>query len=623
MLLKLEPFFRNKHAKFLIDLVIWSLLTPVAAVLRLDDDWIRYQQALLWLVCCAIPLKAFVIYQLDFHVRSWHRMGIPDLKAIIVGVVSVTLASFVYNSFLGAPRSLPLIEGALALIYLGGLRLLARLYYENRYATQNKSHQNSRRVIVVGAGEAGNMVMREMLRKPTAGRVPIGFVDDADDKQHQKFLGKPVLGKITDIPQLAKQHNVDELLIAMPSQRGVLTRQLVEIARKSGLEHKIMPGINELLTGKVSISAMREIDLDDLLRRDPIRLDVAEIRSYITGKTILVTGAGGSIGSEVVRQVALFEPRKVILLGRGENSIYQIEQELKQNWPNLKIVPVIADIRNRDKLEKVFETYKPRLVFHAAAHKHVPLMEAHPDEAMLNNVGGTKNLVELGLLYQVERFVNISTDKAVNPTSVMGASKRVSEYLVTWAARRATKGQSFVSVRFGNVLGSRGSVVPLFKEQIKKGGPITVTHPDMTRYFMTIPEATQLVLQAGSMNGNGNVYVLDMGEPVKIVDLAKDLIMLSGLEPEKDISIAFSGLRPGEKLFEELLTAEEGTYSSRHEKIFVAKNSTTEDSDFMRKIEVLFELAKLQNGEGIRETLCQLIPTYKEPKIVNGNLVNH
>ncbi|MBN8588148.1 MAG: polysaccharide biosynthesis protein [Rhodothermia bacterium] len=622
MLLKFEPFLRNKHTKFLLDLVVWSLLTPIAAVLRVDNDWVKYQEAILWLVCLALPLKALAVYQLDFHLRSWHKMGIPDLMAIIIGVTGVTALVFVLNLFTGLPRSIPVIEGFLAVVYLGGLRLLVRLYYENRNANVNRTQHKTRRVIVVGAGEAGNMVMREMLRKPMAGRVPIGFVDDASDKQYQKFLGKPVLGKIKDIPQIAKNHHVDEMLIAMPSQRGAFTRQLVEIARKSGLEHKIMPGINELLTGRVSISSMREIDLDDLLRRDPIRLDVEEIRSYITGKTILVTGAGGSIGSEVVRQVALFDPKKVILLGRGENSIYLIEQEVKRSWPELTVIPVIADVRNREKLETVFQQYRPQLVFHAAAHKHVPLMEANPDEAMLNNVGGTKNLVELGLLYQIERFVNISTDKAVNPTSVMGSSKRLSEYLVARAAGLAAKGQSFVSVRFGNVLGSRGSVVPLFKEQIKRGGPITVTHPGMTRYFMTIPEATQLVLQAGSMNGNGNVYVLDMGEPVRIVDLAKDLIMLSGLEPDKDIPIVFSGLRPGEKLFEELLTAEEGTYASRHEKIFVAKNSTSEDPNLMRKIETLFELAKLQDGDGIREVLHELIPTYTEPKIINGNLVN-
>ena len=429
-----------------------------------------------------------------------------------------------------------------------------------------------RRVLIAGAGDAGVLMAREMLRNPEAGRRPVGFVDDDPTKKRKSFVGLRVLGTLDELGRAADLVEADEVLVAMPSHSGDVIRRVVEQAREAGLEHRTIPAIHDLATGRVSVSMIREVDVEDLLRRDPVRLDEGPIEAYVRGRVVLVTGAGGSIGSEIVRQVAGFGAAQVVLLGRGENSVYAVDRELTRTHPHIKRHAVICDVRDRRSLEGVFERYRPAVVFHAAAHKHVPLMEANPEQAVWNNVGGTRNVAELAVAYGVERLVNISTDKAVNPTNVMGASKRAAEMVVAETARQCHS-CTMVSVRFGNVLGSRGSVVPLFRDQIRRGGPVTVTHPDMVRYFMTIPEAAQLVLQAGAFAENGRVYVLDMGDPVRIADLARDLVMLSGFEPDRDIQITFSGTRPGEKLFEELLLAEEGTEPSPHEKIHVARKA--------------------------------------------------
>lgn len=363
----------------------------------------------------------------------------------------------------------------------------------------------------------------------------------------------------------------------------------------------------------VSRSSVREVMIENLLRRQPLRLDSDRIAGYLAGKVVLVSGAGGSIGSEIVVQMARFQPRKVVLLGRGENSLFILERNLERVCPDLEFVTEVCDVRRRDGLDGVFRRHRPEVVFHAAAHKHVPLMEGNAWESVFNNVGGTANLLNAALAVGVQQFVNLSTDKAVNPASVMGATKRVAEYLVQQAARRAGAGEAYVSVRFGNVIGSRGSVIPLFQQQIRHGGPVTLTHPDMTRYFMTIPEAAQLVLQAGGMGGNGSVYVLDMGDPVKIVDLAEDLIRLSGLVPGDDIRLEFRGVRPGEKLFEELLTAEEGTTASQHERIFVAQDPGRSAEGFDAMLDTLFHAARRQDAAQVRDALAALVPTYRRP----------
>jgi FlaA1/EpsC-like NDP-sugar epimerase len=610
--------------KFAIDLALWLLATPLAFALRLELEIGAFRDALLLLMLVGLPVKAFAIYAMRLPWRSWQKVGTRDLAVLLQGVAVVTLfmlgASFFLSGVVTIPRSVPLLEAMLAVLLLSAARMGARAANDTRHKRRDRNPgKRMRQVLIVGAGEAGTMIAREMLRHPEAGLRPIGFADDDPGKQKKRFMGLPVLGTISDLPDVLATYRIDEVLIAMPSEAGDVIRAVVEHAQEARVEYRIIPGVYELLSGQVSISQIREVDLEDLLRRDPVRLDAGVIRDYVSGRVVLVTGAGGSIGSELVRQAARFGARRILLLGRGENSIYEILGECRRTWPELSVEPIICDVRDRDRLGYVFEQHGPDVVFHAAAHKHVPLMEGNPDEAVLNNVGGTLNLTELALAHGVERFVNISTDKAVNPTSVMGATKRVAEIIVGRAARHAEPGQSFVSVRFGNVLGSRGSVVPLFKRQIAAGGPVTVTDPEMVRYFMTIPEAAQLVLQAGGLGANGSVYVLDMGEPVRIVDLARDLITLSGFEPDVDIAIAFTGMRPGEKLYEELLTAEEGTDSSRHEKIFVARKQQIEDEALDVHLGVLFEAAQSRDAGAILDALAAIVPTHMLPVTPRGD----
>ncbi len=605
----------STRLKFLVDLLLWSAAAPLAFMLRLEDPWPGYTQVALVYTLAGLPIKALLEATFALHLQAWRRAGIRDLytlmKAVFFGTVLLSALAFFLHLDHPIPRSVPLIEGGLALLLLGGVRLAGRMLFERSQLAQSQPpHPSSRRVLIVGAGEAGTMLAREMLRHPESGLVPVGFLDDDPSKQRQRFVGLPVLGRIEDLPRVAPKAHADEILIAIPSAPGKVVRRVVELAQRAGLRHRIVPGIYEILSGKVAISQIRNVDVEDLLRRNPVQLDTSEIAGYLEGRVVLVTGAGGSIGSEIVRQVARFRPRRILLLGRGENSLYQIERELERTWPELDWRTIVADVRDREKMQYVFAAYAPEVVFHAAAHKHVPMMETNPDEAVFNNVGGTKNVVELALEHGVERLVNISTDKAVNPTSVMGASKRVAEYLVQWAAQRAEPGRAFVSVRFGNVLGSRGSVIPLFKEQIASGGPVTVTHPEMTRYFMTIPEAAQLVLQAGGLGDNGAVYVLDMGEPVRIADLARDLIRLSGLEPGVDVEIVFTGVRPGEKLFEELLTAEEGTEASKHKQIFIARTSLGDLDERLELLPELFAAAHSRDPKRIRAAFKRLVPTY-------------
>ncbi len=596
--------------KFGLDLLLWTLAAPLAFFLRLDGLPPVYQGSALVYSLLGLPFKTTLIYLLGLHLQSWSRSGVWDLlrlaQGVGMGAGTLFFISLLLSPYLPVPRSVPLLEGVVALFLLGGIRLADRIFWESR----RRPAGSGRRVLIAGAGEAGSLIAQEMLRHPEAGLVPVGYLDDDPNKKGKTIKGIPVLGRLEDLPRAARQTEVDEVLIAMPSAPGGVVRKVVELARASGVRYRILPAIHDILSEKIRVSQIREVRVEDLLRREPVRLDLAEIAGYLEGKVVLVTGAGGSIGSELVRQIARFQPQLVVLLGRGENSLFLLEKELEDSWPELNRKLVVCDVRWREQLEYVFRLYQPQVVFHAAAHKHVPLMEAWPAEAIFNNVGGTKNVVELALKYGVERLVNISTDKAVNPTSIMGASKRVAEMVVSWAAQRAGEQQHFVSVRFGNVLGSRGSVVPVFLEQIRRGGPVTVTHPEMRRYFMTIPEAAQLVLQAGGMGGRGLVYVLDMGEPVRILDLAKDLIRLAGFEPYRDIDIVFTGIRPGEKLSEELLTTQEGTEASEHEKIFVAKNEHPPES-FEVFLDQLLSFAQGNDSLKIRQSLQELLPSYQ------------
>ena len=451
--------------------------------------------------------------------------------------------------YLGFPRAVLVIDWLLSLFLVGGLRFSLRVLAENRSAP-NGANQGSHRVLIVGAGDAGALVVREMQKNPQLKLIPVCFLDDDQGKQKQQIHGIPVVGTLNDLARSVTQKHIDEVVIAIPSAPGLVVRQVADVCRLKDVPFRTMPGIYELIGGKVSVERLREVEITDLLRREPALIDDKLVGSSFSGKRVLITGAGGSIGRELCRQVARWGPSSIILFGHGENSIFEIFVELQEDFPSMAIFPVIADIRDLDRMNVIFENHHPQVVFHAAAHKHVPLMELNVEDALTNNVEGTRNVVEACVNYEVERLVMISTDKAIRPSSVYGATKRLAELIVLDAAHRT--GQAFSVVRFGNVLGSRGSVIPIFKRQIDRGGPVTITHPDMERYFMTIPEAVHLVLQASAMGQGSEVFVLKMGEQIRILDLAEDLIRLSGLEPYKDIDIVFTGIRAGEKLSEEL-----------------------------------------------------------------------
>jgi len=602
-----------RRLKYTVQLGAWVALTPLAFFLRLEGEVASHTTQLLALLLIGLPLKAIAIERFGLHRRSWRRAGITDLLAIALGVMAVTVvllvAVLVLFPVVAIPRSLPLIEGPLALLVLGGAPFSRRVHHEQARWRVAALRGGALRVLVVGAGETGQLVSREMRRHPEAGFVPVGFLDDDRNTHGLRHGGLAVLGCIEDLPAVVAEQGVDEVLIALPTQLGPVVRRVVALARTAGVPSRILPPLRDIVSGRAPISAIRDVNVEDLLGRAPVRLDLGPIEAYLRGRTVLITGAGGSIGSEIVRQIAGFDPACLVLLGRGEYSVFEINRELARTYPDVPRHAVICDVRDEVSLAGVFERFKPDVVFHAAAHKHVGLMEENPAQAVLNNVGGIRNVTRLALAHGVSRFVNVSTDKAVNPTSVMGATKRVAEAVVTEAARQSGPDSAFISVRFGNVLGSRGSVIPLFKEQIQRGGPITVTDPDMIRYFMTIPEAAQLVLQAGAMGLNGRVCVLDMGEPVRIVDLARDLILLSGLEPGTDVAIEFSGQRQGEKLYEELLTAEEGIEASRHEKIYVAKTAPLY-GNLIRQLERLFAAAATHDGRAVRTVLQQFVPLY-------------
>jgi len=608
---------KRAFAKVMIDGVIWSLITYIAFYLRLENAAFRNTDTLLFISATVIPIKFLIVIFNGHYKISWRYSGFadfikPSMSILIFTLVYYLIIALSYGSVL-IPRTVPAIDAALTLIAFLSVRMMAQMLNRTKKSNQKEPYE-LKNILIAGAGESGTMIAKEMQRHKGLGMYPIGFLDDDRDKLNQRISGIPVLGKIADLNKVINSHKPDEIVIAMPSESGKIVREIFEKASLANIACRTIPGLQEIISGVVSIDQLRKVQVEDLLRRKPVQLNTENIESYLKGKRILVTGAGGSIGSEIVRQIRNYFPEHITLLGRGENSIHEIYQECKRKWEFLKLDAIIADLRDKRSLEKIFKETMPEVVFHAAAHKHVYLMERNPSQAILNNVVGTKHLVDLSLKYKVKTFVNISTDKAINPTSVMGASKRISEFIVEDASQKAKEGQCYVSVRFGNVLGSRGSVVPIFKEQIRRGGPVTITHPDMVRYFMTIPEASQLVLQAGAMKMNGSVFVLDMGEPVKIIDMAKDLIRLSGLEPDVDIKIKFTGIRPGEKLYEELLNAEEGTNVTQHEKIYIAKNSNNLN-DFNSHLKELLVIAETDDELNLREMIKKMVPTYKNGTI--------
>ncbi|QGP92694.1 UDP-N-acetyl-alpha-D-glucosamine C6 dehydratase [Neomoorella glycerini] len=557
-------------------------------------------------------------YSFRLYNRLWQYASINELLAIVTATLVGTMASvsLAYFRMVGGtfplPRSIFALWTILIIALVGLSRLSWRLFREYRFPMVRNG---GRAVLIVGAGDAGAMVAREFRSRSNgygSEAHPVGFVDDDPNKQGRTLYGLPVLGTRDDIPRLVEDFGIEEIVIAMPSVRGKIIREIVEICHGTGAELRILPGIYDLLDGSVKVDPIREIRIEDILGREPVQVDLAAMAGYLAGEVVLVTGAGGSIGSELCRQVAGFGPGLLILLGHGENSIYEIHQELSRSFPDIELVQAVVDVKDEAAVDQLFRKYKPAVVFHAAAHKHVPLMEMNPAEAIKNNVLGTRVVARAADKHRSKVFVLISTDKAVNPTSIMGASKRVAEMVVQEMARRSKT--RFAAVRFGNVLGSRGSVVPLFQRQIAAGGPVTVTHPEMTRYFMTIPEAVQLVIQAGALVRGGEIFVLDMGEPVKILDLARSMIILSGYEPGRDIEIVFTGVRPGEKLYEEILTAGEGVNATSHERIFIARPEEFDVARLERFLWLVSQPSWRADMAGVEELLRLVLPGFRVDK---------
>jgi FlaA1/EpsC-like NDP-sugar epimerase len=596
---------------FLINLTMWF-----SFFLRFEGRIpLHYGSKWLYYVVLVTFFRIGCFYYFGLYKSLWSYSSLPELIQIIKAVtVSSVLITFVDRIMLEAaiPRSVLFISWVLHIITIGGARFAIRIRREVLTSLE-VTRSMSKRVLIVGAGQAGALIIKEMMQNSNATHWPVAVVDDDYNKINQQLHGVPVVGTVNELVRVANTYRVDAILIAIPSAPKSRVREIVAQAKETGLTVSILPGLMEMAReGSVTLDQVREVRIEDLLGRKPVRLHIEEVAGYLKGERVLITGAGGSIGSELCRQVAKFEPEVLLLLGRGENSIYEIDQELRIIFPTLKRIPIIADVRDYARLEQIFKEFRPTVLFHAAAHKHVPLMEAAPDEAVKNNIFGTKNVAELADEYGIKRFVLISTDKAVNPTSVMGTTKRVAEMIVQQiAAKSKTK---FCAVRFGNVLGSRGSVIPLFQQQIARGGPVTVTHPEMVRFFMTIPEAVSLVIQAGAMGERGEIFILDMGEPVKIMDLANDLIRLSGLVPGKDIQVSYTGIRPGEKLYEEILTAEEGTNATRHERIYVSKPNGVNPERLQEDLIYLEKWVSVADRVKVIEKLYQMVPKYTPSK---------
>jgi FlaA1/EpsC-like NDP-sugar epimerase len=600
----------QENLVFASDVFIIAFSYIAAYFIRFDGvlprgDWAIMKNTLPLVLI--IRIAALVYFKLNKSI--WQYASIADLIQILKGtsVGSVFIVAMAMLFQRAHPRSIFIIDWLLLVIAMSGVRFVIRITRPIR-GRKKENARPKRRVLIVGAGDAGEKIIRELLYGYSQNLGIVGFVDDNPQKLGKSIHGIHVLGKSSEIPLLVAKYNIHEVIIAIPSLKPDRTRAIVEECMKSGAKYRIAPNIAEIINGTVRVKELREVRLEDLLKREEVILNRQKIGTYITGKTVLITGAGGSIGSELCRQVARFSPRELILFEKAENSLFYIDMELRHFFKDLKKNAVIGDICDRKRVEEVFSKYKPHTVFHAAAHKHVPLMEANPIEAIKNNCLGTKVLAEESINFGVQRFIMLSTDKAVEPTSVMGASKRVAEvYLSTLSNKHNTK---FMAVRFGNVIGSEGSVVPTFKKIIERGGPVPITHPDIKRYFMTIPEAAGLVLEAGYMGEGGEIFILEMGKQIKIVDLANDLIRLSGLEPNKDIEIVFTGLRPGEKMYEALVADNERLLKTSHGKIMIVETEIKCKRNILQELEDLKKMVGDANLDTIINKLKEIVPSY-------------
>jgi FlaA1/EpsC-like NDP-sugar epimerase len=609
-------FFKRVRRKFVI-LSIQALIVIIAFLisflLRFDAQIPeRYLSLMILLLPVLVVTKILVFGSMGLSSGWWRYVSLPDLVVILKANFFASLAFLVpviyFWHIIYFPRSIILLDFILCFLMISGVRVLTRFfreYWDFNIKERDSTRQN---VVIVGAGAVGQTIVREIHQNPHLKQHIVGFVDFDPQRQHQRFQGIPVLGKPDTLKRIFLEHRIEQVIIAQPAACPRELRSIVDTCTKAGVKSKILPAMGDIINGGVSVQHMRDVELEDLLGREPARLNIQEIQQYLAGKRILVTGAGGSIGSEICRQVAAFAPEFVVLLENAETPLFNVENELKGRFPRQVFHACIGDIRDRSRIERVFSEFRPHILFHAAAYKHVPMSEHNPVEVIKNNIFGTRILAETAHSWGAEHFVMISTDKAVNPANVMGASKRAAEiFIQNLAGRSPTR---FVTVRFGNVLGSNGSVIPIFKEQIKKGGPVTVTHPAVTRYFMTIPEAVQLVLQAGSMGKGGEIFILDMGKPVNIVRLAEEMIRLSGFRAYEDIDIVFTGLRPGEKLYEELLKIGENVLTTSHEKIRVARAIPYDTDLLARQLGTLEEALSKNDRMGVMKTLTEMVPEY-------------
>lgn len=612
-----------RFSQLAIDLAVLSLAFAAAFFMRFDWRPPADMVGRLALTAPYVVLGEYLVLWLaGVHKFSWRYIGLREVGRIFVAALFASVILLWTRIGLAELQDthpylrhgvipLGVIAANFVLVFLGiaGVRVLRRILGEHLDSRAISADREPVPTMLVGAGAGGVLMTKELANRPDLGLCAVGFLDDDPAKVGTIVNGVPVRGTTDRLAELCEKHGAKQVLITMASAPGSTIRRIAQLAEDAGLPTKIIPGLFEIAGGRVELARIRPVAIEDLLRREPVELDNEAIAQDLRDRVVLVTGAGGSIGSEICRQVAAFEPSRLLLVERSENNLFEIHRELVQRHPRIEIVPLIADVTDGERMRDVFRAHTPYAVFHAAAHKHVPMMEWNPGEAIKNNIFGTKNVADLAHEHDVASFVMISTDKAVNPTSVMGASKRVAEmYVQALASRSDTR---FVTVRFGNVLGSAGSVIPIFRQQIASGGPVTVTHPDMRRYFMTIPEACQLVLQAGSMGEGGEIFVLDMGEPVKIVDLARDLIRLSGFRPDEDIAIEFTGVRPGEKLFEELATDAEHAEKTRHPKIFVGRREAAEWNVVQRHLETLSACLERPTHERVVATLRECVPEYR------------
>ena len=599
--------------------IVWVYFSYwIALMLRFDGkvpwwEFEYFQIQIPW----ATGICLIVFFLCRFYTTMWQFASLDELIQIFFGVsissvliaaMGFTMADPVFHTN-RLPIPVYLMGWALMLLFVGGSRFAIRLWHRRKRRLSQQDSEEFHRVMVVGAGEMGSMVIKDMKSAPESKGIPVVAIDDDKSKRGTRIHGVKVVGGRESIPRMAGRYNVDQIVLAIASAKREDRQDILSICAKTGCKLKTIPALYEMIEGDMEHPAVRDVDILDLLGRDEVNLNVEEISGYLKNKTVLVTGGGGSIGSELCRQIAHFHPKRLIIFDIYENNAYDLQNELLMKFPNLNLEVLIGSVRDRARVEHIFEVCRPDVVFHAAAHKHVPLMELSPGEAVKNNVFGTLNVAQACDQYGVKRMVMISTDKAVNPTNIMGATKRICELIIQYCSRHS-QNTDYMAVRFGNVLGSNGSVIPLFKRQIAAGGPVTVTHPDIIRYFMTIPEAARLVIQAGGMAHGGEIFILDMGEPVKIVDLARNLIRLSGLEPDVDIKIAYTGLRPGEKLYEELLLdSEGGCQKTSHELIYIGKPIPFDEDTFLNDLEQLRGVAGVDNVKMI-EIVHRLVPTY-------------